>query len=101
MPTAFFPKSPWVRASRPRAVPPVGKAQKHMMEVPSGKKADALALALAAIGEVCARQAFRNLGLARFLRTPLFLCSSVHGAGSLFACRQQLSLPKMRRSAIT
>ena len=99
MPTVFFPKSPWARASRPRAVPPVSKAQKHMMEVSSGKKADALALA--AIGEVCARQAFRNLGLARLSRTPLFLCSSVHGAGSLLACWQQLSLPKMRRSAIT
>lgn len=48
-----------------------------MMEVPSGKKADALALALAAIGEVCARQAFRNLGLARFFKNalvPLFVC---------------------------
>lgn len=82
MPTVFFPKSPWVRASRPRAVPPVGKAQKHMMEVPSGKKADALALALAAIGEVCARQAFRNLGLARFLRMLLSSCSR----GERFAC---------------
>ena len=53
-----------------------------MMEVPSGKKADALALALAAIGEVCARQAFRNLGLARFLRTLLSSCSR----GERFAC---------------
>ena len=43
-----------------------------MMEVSSGKKADTLALA--AIGEVCARQAFRNLGLARFLRTLLSSC---------------------------
>lgn len=80
MPTAFFPKSPWARASRPRAAPPVGKAQKHMMEVSSGKKADTLALA--AIGEVCARQAFRNLGLARFLRTLLSSCSQ----GGRFAC---------------
>ena len=45
-----------------------------MMEVSSGKKADTLALA--AIGEVCARQAFRNLGLARFKNplVPLFVC---------------------------
>lgn len=96
MPTAFFPKSPWARASRPRAVPPVGKAQKHMMEVSSGKKADTLALA--AIGEVCARQAFRNLGLARFFKNAFY--PPVRGVGGLLACRQQLSLPKMRRSAI-
>lgn len=51
-----------------------------MMEVSSGKKVDAFALA--AIGEVCARQAFRNLGLARFLRTLLSSCSR----GERFAC---------------
>ena len=88
MPTAFFPKSPWARASRPRAVPPVGKAQKHMMEVSSGKKADTLALA--AIGEVCARQAFRNLGLARFLRTLSILLFAGWAvclrAGNSFRC---------------
>lgn len=90
MPTVFFPKSPWVRASRPRAVPPVGKAQKHMMEVPSGKKADALALALAAIGEVCARQAFRNLGLARFFKNASILLFAARAdcshAGNSFRC---------------
>lgn len=88
MPTVFFPKSPWVRASRPRAVPPVGKAQKHMMEVPSGKKADVLALA--AIGEVCARQAFRNLGLARFFKNASILLFAGRAvclrAGNSFRC---------------
>lgn len=67
-----------------------------MMEVSSGKKADTLALA--AIGEVCARQAFRKLGLARFFKNAFY--PPVRGVGGLLACRQQLSLPKMRRSAI-
>ena len=63
-----------------------------MMEVSSGKKADTLALA------AIARQAFRNLGLARFFKNAFY--PPVRGVGGLLACRQQLSLPKMRRSAI-
>ena len=58
-----------------------------MMEVSSGKKADTLALA--AIGEVCARQAFRNLGLARFLRTLLSSCSRGERFATAFAAQNE------------